>query len=526
MSEHPTHASEDASSGLTGDPAWTVEGESFRGLLSGYAGISVFAIPLVVLYLSVAALTRNEFTYTLDDAYIHLAVAKQIMAGGYGVNAGEFSAPSSSIVWPFILAPFALVPQIFETIPLIINSICLILSGTVLMRIFGLGGNGARLFVAIMFAGAFNLYGLVFTGMEHSLQILLVLIAAFGALNPDKVKARGRLRIIFYSSLMLLPAVRYEGLAVSIPILALMAIRRDFKAATISGIAMIGLLGGFSVFLYLNGAGILPSSVLVKSSHAGLKEILANIEANLQMYGWLLVLVCIYCVRRWKEDRCLGVTLLGVSLLHFTFGKTGWFGRYEVYYVAFVTVFILKSVLLARPKIWIAAALLPLLFSSLMMATLLTPRAASNIRNQHGVMASVARRLGAGVAVNDLGMVALRSGVYVLDLWGLASKEALQKRRSGEDPEWMSELMKSRDVDFAMVYDEWVSRPPDWVEVGELRLTEKRVTPASDTVSFYALTPESACRFASVLRGLQDGPGGEGHEIRVLDENPDCRTGR
>src|SRR5476649_158349 len=47
------------------------------------------------------------FVYSLDDPYIHLALARQIMHGHYGINPGEFAAPSSSILWPFFLVPFA-----------------------------------------------------------------------------------------------------------------------------------------------------------------------------------------------------------------------------------------------------------------------------------------------------------------------------------------------------------------------------------------------------------------------------------
>ena len=63
----------------------------------------------------VASLALCDFRliFTLDDAYIHLAVADQSismsrsktnLSGGYGVNAGEYSSPSSSIIWPYVLA--------------------------------------------------------------------------------------------------------------------------------------------------------------------------------------------------------------------------------------------------------------------------------------------------------------------------------------------------------------------------------------------------------------------------------------
>src|SRR6478672_7980636 len=41
---------------------------------------------------------------SIDDPYIHLAVAENILTGGYGINASEHSSPSSSIIYPFLLA--------------------------------------------------------------------------------------------------------------------------------------------------------------------------------------------------------------------------------------------------------------------------------------------------------------------------------------------------------------------------------------------------------------------------------------
>src|SRR5262249_7930106 len=71
-------------------------------------------VPLVFLVALIGAelaalmmLNHGAITYTLDDAYIHLALAEHISHGHYGINATEFSAPSSSIAWPFILAPAA-----------------------------------------------------------------------------------------------------------------------------------------------------------------------------------------------------------------------------------------------------------------------------------------------------------------------------------------------------------------------------------------------------------------------------------
>src|SRR5687768_15402526 len=44
------------------------------------------------------------FSYSLDDPYIHLALSENLLRGHYGINPMEFSAPSSSIGYPFLLS--------------------------------------------------------------------------------------------------------------------------------------------------------------------------------------------------------------------------------------------------------------------------------------------------------------------------------------------------------------------------------------------------------------------------------------
>ncbi|HWE27085.1 MAG TPA: hypothetical protein VHB97_03740, partial [Polyangia bacterium] len=74
---------------------------------------SVAACALIVAVATALMLVHNHghFYYPLDDPYIHLRVAQRIWHGGYGINAGEFSSPCSSVLWPFLLAPFAWLPE-------------------------------------------------------------------------------------------------------------------------------------------------------------------------------------------------------------------------------------------------------------------------------------------------------------------------------------------------------------------------------------------------------------------------------
>ena len=72
-----------------------------------WIALSVFSIVACIEFIAIWVMNSGRFIFTLDDAYIHLALAENITNGHYGVNEGEFSAPSSSILWPFIIAPFA-----------------------------------------------------------------------------------------------------------------------------------------------------------------------------------------------------------------------------------------------------------------------------------------------------------------------------------------------------------------------------------------------------------------------------------
>ena len=82
--------------------------------MNARARFLALGIPLIIFgclcqFQISAMLNWNEglFTYTLDDPYIHLRLAENISQGHYGINPSEYSAPSSSILWPFLLVPFS-----------------------------------------------------------------------------------------------------------------------------------------------------------------------------------------------------------------------------------------------------------------------------------------------------------------------------------------------------------------------------------------------------------------------------------
>ena len=87
----------------------------------------------------------------------------------------------------------------------------------------------------------------------------------------------------------------------------------------------------------------------------------------------------------------------------------------------------------------------------------------------------------------------LESDAYVLDLWGVGSKEALDLRMTSKGPRWISNLTHRHDVELAMLYDVVWSKqlPRHWKRIGTLSFQEEMVTVSGRHVAFYAVEQRS-----------------------------------
>ncbi|NOT84588.1 MAG: hypothetical protein HOP02_07375 [Methylococcaceae bacterium] len=463
-------------------------------------------MPMLLLFMLVINTTHNHFTYTLDDPYIHLALARNIAHGHYGININEASAPSSSILWPFLLAPFATF-NLFEYTPLIINSLCLWALIYCLNKLFLEKAFFLRLLLIGTVLLSINAYGLVFTGMEHNLQILLVgiIVQTVASLKNDADKdIKPVVPTAVFIAIVLLPLIRYEGLAIALPVLAYLFCRGDRKRAIIALLVLMVSVVGFSGYLYSLNLGLLPSSVLLKSSHGNLDSIVDNVIKNLDKYGFLLLPVALLSTYYWRKDFALALVIFSATLLHFILGKFGWFGRYEAYWLLFIFIFCyqnLKNKIDESAMSLITLLIIPFAFASMVFCTLKTPLAASNIYNQQVQTAKIAQMLAEPIAVQDLGVVALRSNQYVLDLVGLGSLEVLKLRQASSGFAWMETLMKRKAVKYAFIYDSDIrEKPATWIKVAEMQIINQDVlTPAYDTVAFYAVDSQSTTKLRDVM---------------------------
>lgn len=463
---------------------------------------------LLALWALVVACMRQTggmLVYSLDDPYIHLALARNIQQGSYGINPGEWASPSSSIAWPFLMA---LAPaRVAEWLPLFINGAACVLTVWCLARVIRRAGVPAWLPTvgAMAVAFGFNLFGLVMTGMEHSLQVLLVVFVAMRLIEQ-------RRDAWFYVALGLMPLIRYECLAISLPVGAWLWFTQDKVRPAVALGLSLAIVVAFSAFLHAVGLPLLPSSVLAKTLEPPFMVNYTTHPTIVLMLAWLAY--------AWRDRLGQWAMFIGLPTLAFMLqGRVGWFGRYEVFILAWLAMFMLASVGdmvqradggAARPA-WamvLSSAALALAFPTLWQVTLDTPGGCRNVAQQQMVTARIARELGMRVAVNDLGLVALRSGQYVLDLAGLASPEVLEVRRHGQmTGPWIDELAARKGVQVAFIYDKWFPQwSKDWILVASVEMLGPKVSAGESSVQLYARTPQAAMKLHAVVQSVAADP--------------------
>ncbi len=498
-----------------------------RVTLGAVALSAVYAVVLIVL-------SSPASFYTLDDPYIHMALAENISRGHFGVNLGEVSNPSSSVLWPWLLAAFDKVGLILWA-PLLVNIACFVVTLRVMLafclsRLAPEGAGTANVLILLGLALlAFNVFGVIFTGMEHSLHVLLSVLAVTRVIN-------GKYDAITLAALALGPLVRFEGaIILAFGVGAALVDRRWLFS--IAAIAAAGIpFGLYAMWLGSIGLPALPSSVLSKSAvTSGVVDggggvlgglfatFLKNAQSTAAPLLAILAIGVIYSViKRTGRDRLIALGLLAVLLLAMMLGRMDSYARYEVYVLCALGMGLvhllrgeLRVLLMSRMRAAILGGGLCLLGASLgPYVAASSPQAARNVeRQQHQLHRFVAECWRKPVAVNDLGWVSFQNDAYVLDLWGLGSERA-RKARQAAEPGWMDALVKDGGVDVAMIYADWFpDLPPGWTLVGMIVDEERRVTPYTNAVQFYVTRPEAIPAIRECLRQIER-PGGPAIVLR------------
>lgn len=496
-----------------------------------------------LLYFKILIDNNYNFVYTLDDAYIHMAMAKNFAAHGvWGISPFEFTSSSSSIIWTLILSGFYFVVGPNQYIPIVLNLIFAILVLDSSYRILKKRSlkNPAIMLILVLLIFVSPLPPLMFTGLEHVLHIWLSILYIYYVSEELSVSLNRSDFILLAVLSALLPLTRYESLfLISVTFLLFLLSGKFFRGTILllSSIIPVAIFGLISVE---KGWSFFPNSMLLKAGlpdMASISDILkfisfiygAFVPHGLQIVfiiaGIALLFSVIYFRSRIKKlladsDVTLIILLLSNILLYSLYSKSGWTYRYQSFLIALgiviLSIIFYKYVYLSfKRKLLINSVitvilLFPLLYFTYSSFKLIKsiPQASSNIYEQQFQMAKFVNMFynGRRVALNDIGAVNYFSEIHCVDLWGLGNLDASKMRRSGIFGEKeIFDLTTNDKADIAIVYDSWFLEegssvlPPGWKKAGEWKINNNIVA-SDDRISFYALKPDEEQRLIEYLK--------------------------
>jgi hypothetical protein len=494
----------------------------------------------------------DRLIYTLDDPYIHMKVAQTILQGGYGVNLSEYSSPSSSVLYPLMLAGADLLGMTSAG-PLILNLIAgagAVYLGSLFLERHVLGSDvtgKSALFLyplGVLLIFAVSAVALPMTGLEHSWHVYLVVAALFGLV--EMLSAQDGVSWGLIAAIVLIPLVRFEGVAFSCAAILALALTGHWKPALTAMALMTVSLVAYGAIMSRLGLPLLPASVLLKSNAASAvvdsrgyfsiaRATLGNLIGKLSEtgsisktgslnhpQGILLLVMIVLMFRGWAltpaglERRNSAVIAAVASfglIAHIFAGKFGWFARYEVYVVVLGLLAVLFTLRYSiRESVtrhdWNAQIVMLLAVAIVVIpyleAALVTPLASRGIYEQqfqmHRFVTNFYRE---PVAVNDLGWVSYKNDAFVLDLEGLGSEPVRRLRMTGTyGATQMSEVTAHYGIGLVMIYESWFgSVPPSWRRIAIMH-TES-VTSFSGDVSFFVTPDADIGRVTKALADFQ-----------------------
>ncbi|MBV9081326.1 MAG: hypothetical protein JOZ62_01520, partial [Acidobacteriaceae bacterium] len=413
--------------------------------------------------------TNYEQFYCLDDTYIHLAIAKNLLLNhSFGVTPHVFSAVSSSVIWPLIVTACFALFGVKATIPLVLDVVISVLLLYVCHRLFNRLQPQAPewmqmgLQIAILFSAP--LIMLTFGGMEHILQILADLWFLYFASEELTSKLQSQRTLIWFcASAALAASVRYEGLFLVFVACLLLLSERQLVTSVVTGAAALVPVCAMGLYSVSQGSSFIPNSLRIKATNPGQLHFTPALfgppmQGILCSYSWKQGLAEIFlaCCGLFaltffsgellsRRTRLMLGIYIGTALLHSQFSRLGWVYRYEAYLIA-LGIFVLFSAAAelgarfpgfapAQRRLALVAALAVAIGAlstySRARATLLSiPWGAKAIYFQQYQMARFLATYypNAPIAANDIGAITFYGDHDCLDLVGLATLEVADLR--------------------------------------------------------------------------------------------------
>lgn len=529
-------------------------------------GLILFLLNLGVYlcYTKTIGLTGGSYIYPLDDIYIHLAMAKNLVFhGNWGIVAGEFCSTSSSPVFTFLIS---ICIWIFGDSPIYPLALNIIFANLLIILLFFFLRKYiiSFLFLSFFLFCPVLLFTQVMNGMEHTLHILLISAIFICFYNLIKVEFNSTAyKCIFIGITCFSCLTRYESMFFIAPIILFLIIYKQYRLAIymfLAAFVPIVLLGLYSI---CNGGFFFPNSLLMKGYINVSPEISEVIsEYSLRVFnGFKSRLICVpggiivvlmlfdfYKSRQYNikgivsfvKKYSLPIIVLITLLEHAMFADFGWLFRYEAYlfmllYLVFVMV-MTQAILSfkfyfkwSNVKIAAFVTVMAIIFLFLIGPNIrdrvreskrLIGYANKNIYDQQMQMALFLKEYYnlSKVMANDIGAITYFTDAKVLDIVGLGSNSILRERMNLNDSSKYSNQKNYKyltkypynQYKIIIINDAWfnITSKQDyermgWIKTGQLIISDNIVC-ASDDVTFYTSDIDEAKKMREHLRTFRN----------------------
>ncbi|HYC65268.1 MAG TPA: hypothetical protein VEC14_11105 [Reyranellaceae bacterium] len=489
----------------------------------------------------------GALVYWIEDAYIHLAMARNLaLHGVFGATPHEFTTSSSSPLWVLLLAAAMLVTGPDMRLGLALNLLAALAFAAIAARVLGSSAesNRARWLAGVAAALLALLVAplpLILSGMEHLGHAAAMVLAVWWLsrrLSDDTSRVNDAALLAL---LLVLPLWRYESLWLHVLGIAVALARRDWRFAFLVAVAGALPVCGFGWIAQYQGWPFLPAPILAKTVY--LAEVTDGwlVWAAKYFLWWPLKRLFVYVPEllvlmvvgdcwlawmlwrnpeAWRSQRWLAVLffLLG-SWTHATFASFGWGGRYEAYLLAIGLVTLGAALPTSEWRRLVAARWRGLLVG--VLGALFVVAAAGRLWHQHrdlpGRAETVALRdlapariVAAACSASpcpfrvmamNVGALSWFAGPRLTDLMALADREVLALARDRRlDSAAVRRLADKRQIDIALLFEDWyatsIGGGPPLVKVGTFVQQTDWPTP----LSVYALNEGEARALAGRLK--------------------------
>lgn len=480
----------------------------------------------LLYYISSVLKTDGHYVYFLDDAYIHLAMAKNFaLHEVWGMTEYRFSSTSSSPLFTYMLSVLIKVFGNNDQIPLYFNVFFSMGTLYFLSLYYADVLKGVkRTVAAVLFTVFFIVLPLhLLSGMEHVFQVFLFVVNIFCFNRRDRSSLAG---YGFCFSIILMGLIRFESMFYFVILAFMLALVRKWKGAVLVLILGFVPVAVFCAFNYQQDGYLFPNSVVVKGTKLSLDSNIAqqlrvifldNFLLNVSFYkvGLFPVLLCLVFICRdlraktvkdTLEDNFLLIVFSLLMFCHSMFADLKGPFRYEAYILAGFSMilipkfkglffnfrdYIKKETLIS---LLVAANALLLIYKG-WVAHKVMNNGGKNIYEQQVQSAKFLHKFynTSGVVANDIGAISYYTDIHLLDIAGLGSVETVpfnenKKKFDRKFEDFLIKYCTDNRYDLAVVYEGWLQGhvPAGWKKAAVLKIKQK-VTVARLEVSIYSI---------------------------------------